>query len=82
MRNFQRPKAPHPAAHPLVHRIWAEIADQLTSQEDVAERAGVSSSAMRKWRKGERAPNLLDIEAVLNALGLEIVVRPIPESRR
>lgn len=66
---------PHPAAHRLVHRLWGEMNAQRVSQEDVAERAGVSSSGMRKWRRGDRAPNLNDIEACLNVLGLEVTVR-------
>lgn len=48
--------------------------EQRVSQEDVAERAGVSSSGMRKWRNC-RVPNILDLEACLNVLGLELTVR-------
>lgn len=73
MRQFQRQRVPVSSAHPLVHRLWVEMNDQCVSQEDVAERAGVSSSAMRKWREGSRPPSLVDLEACLNVLGLEIV---------
>lgn len=76
MRLFRRATGPvHPACHRLVHRLWKEMHDQRVSQEDVAERAGVSSSGMRKWRNGSRQPNLNDVEACLNVLGLEITVR-------
>jgi transcriptional regulator with XRE-family HTH domain len=50
---------------------------QCTSQEDVADRSGVSSSAMRKWRNGSRVPNLLDLDAALQVLGYRIGVVPI-----
>ncbi len=75
LRNYQRQKPPEPGAHPLIHVLWAEMNAQRVSQEDVAARAGVSSSAMRKWRRGHRSPNLCDVEACLNVLGLEIVAR-------
>jgi transcriptional regulator with XRE-family HTH domain len=75
MKQYQRSKVPAgPGVHPLVNRLWQEMNDQCASQEDVAKRAGVSSSTMRKWRKGERSPRLYDLEACLNVLGLEITV--------
>ena len=75
MITYQRQRPPHPSAHPLVHRMWREINAQRASQEDIAARSGVSSSAMRKWRKGERSPNLLDLEAIFNVLGFELTVK-------
>lgn len=75
MKQFQRQRVPVKSAHPLVHRLWTEMNDQQVSQEDVAARAGVSSSGMRKWRNGSRSPSLCDIEACLNVLGLEVIVR-------
>lgn len=85
MRQYQRTKIPRkrdqlkpPAddkfVHPLVRWIWVEMNHQCASQEDVAERAGISSSAMRKWRRGASSPKLNDIEAVINALGYKIKV--------
>lgn len=65
----------HPACHRLVHVIWREINDQRVCQEDLAKRAGVSASAIRKWRQGQRSPNLNDLEAVLNVLGYAVTVR-------
>lgn len=76
MKTYQRQRVPPVGgAHPLVKRLWQEMNDQRVSQEDVAERAGVSSSGMRKWRNGSRSPSLCDLEACFNVLGLDVVVR-------
>lgn len=61
--------------HPLVRFIWKKINQDLWSQEDLAKRSGVSSSAMRKWRNGDRNPKITDIEAVINALGYKLIVK-------
>lgn len=81
MINYQKSKIPSVkppadgmAVHPLVRWIWKEMNRQRVSQEDVAARSGVSSSAMRKWRKGTRSPKVADIEAVINVLGGKIKV--------
>lgn len=78
-RKYQRsktpPKKPPPdglAVNPLTRWIWLRINEDEWSQEDLAKRAGVSSSAMRKWRNGVRSPRLSEIEAVVNALGFRI----------
>lgn len=77
MKQYQRSKEPasNMGVHPIVRWIWREMNRQRASQEDVAKRAGISSSAMRKWRQGINSPKLSDIEAVVNVLGSEITVR-------
>lgn len=86
MKQYQRSKVPpkkerlKPPAdgmfvHPIVRWIWLEINHQQASQEDVAVRAGVSSSAMRKWRRGVRSPGIAELEAVVNALGYKIQLK-------
>lgn len=77
MIQYQRTKEPAKgkAVHPIVRWIWRQMNDQQVSQEDVAARSGVSSSAMRKWRQGVNSPKLSDIEAVVNVLGGKILVR-------
>lgn len=67
------------AVHPIVRWIWVEMNRQQASQEDVAKRAGVSSSAMRKWRNGVRSPRIQELEAVVNVLGGKIKVRVTDE---
>lgn len=46
---------------------------QEISQKDVAKRAGVSDSLLRKWREGTRIPKLPEVEKVLNAIGWGLV---------
>lgn len=77
MKTYQRAKQPAEgmAVHPAIRWIWREINRQRASQEDVAIRAGVSSSAMRKWRNGVRKPSLPDVEAVINVLGGKICIK-------
>lgn len=80
MRRYQKSRlASGPAVHPVVHWIWKEMNRQRASQEDVADRSGVSSSGMRKWRKGVNSPKLIDIEAVVQSLGGRIVIKPETE---
>jgi transcriptional regulator with XRE-family HTH domain len=59
----------------MVTWIWQQMNKQRASQEDVAERAGIASSTMRKWRRGISSPKLTDIEAVVNTLGGKIIIR-------
>jgi transcriptional regulator with XRE-family HTH domain len=77
MRNYQKQKEPRKgmAVHPLVRWMWKQMNKQLASQEDVAKRSGVSSSAMRKWRVGVRSPRIMELEAVINALGYKLTVK-------
>jgi|LakMenEpi03Aug12_release.lakeMendotaPanAssembly.Ray.scaffolds.fasta_scaffold465240_3 hypothetical protein len=77
MKIYHRVKQPSEdmAIHPAIHWIWREMNRQRASQEDVSKRAGVSSSAMRKWRLGVRKPNLPDVEAVINVLGGKLCIR-------
>ena len=77
MRNYQRAKEPAKgkAVHPAVQWIWRQMNLQRASQEDVAERSGVASSTMRKWRQGINSPKLADIEAVINVLGGKLIIK-------
>ena len=78
MKQFQRQKVPpveDRAVHPFIRFIWRKMNEELWSQEDLAKRAGVTSSAMRKWRRGERNPRISELEAVINALGYNLIIR-------
>lgn len=77
MKQYQRSKEPAKgkAVHPAVRWIWRQMNQQKASQEDVAERSGVASSTMRKWRQGINSPKLADIEAVVNTLGGKIIIK-------
>lgn len=61
-------------AHPSVAFLWREIMKQKVSLSSVAEAAGVERSNIHKWRNSEKGPYLLQIEAVLNALGYEFKI--------
>lgn len=85
MRRFMRPmKVPGPPVHPLVIGIIKEANRQRIGPRDLAARAGVGHSTIQTWRmrKPSRAvsansdkvgPMLLTVEALGNALGLELV---------
>lgn len=76
MRQHQRQKIPAGrSVHPFVRWIWKRVNIDEWSQEDLAERSGVSSSAMRKWRRGDRNPRISELEAVINAMGFRLVIK-------
>ena len=76
MRQYQRQKVvENKAVHPFIRFIWRKMNEELWSQEDLAKRAGVTSSAMRKWRRGERNPRISELQAVINAMGYDLVIR-------
>lgn len=78
MRQFRRkivPPAENRAVHPLIRWIWNRMNADMWVEEDLADRAGVTSSCIRKWRRGERNPRLQELEAVINALGYRLVVK-------
>lgn len=74
MRLYQRSLQADPSAHPFVRFVWAEMAKQQVSQEDITERSGVPSSTMRHWRRADRKPALRDLEAVLAVLGYVLTI--------
>jgi transcriptional regulator with XRE-family HTH domain len=61
--------------HPFVRWIWKRMNIDEWEQELLAKRAGVTSSAMRKWRRGERNPRISELQAVINAMGYDLVIR-------
>lgn len=75
MRQYQPQKVPDGrGVHPFVRWIWKRVNLDEWSQEDLAKRSGVSSSAMRKWRRGERNPRIGELEAVINAMGYRLKI--------
>jgi hypothetical protein len=60
--------------HPFVRLIFEEVNRHKISIQDLADRSGVSADGIRKWRS-QRGCRLALVEAVLNSLGYEIVVR-------
>lgn len=80
MRPFRKQVVPD-EGHRFVRFIWNEMNRQQVSQEDVADRSGWSASAMRKWRKGNRAIPLQAMQDVLNVLGFDLIIRPDNDSK-
>ena len=75
MRQYQRQIIPEGrGVHPIIRWLWKRINLDEWDQETLARRSGVSSSAMRKWRRGERNPRISELEAVINTLGYKIVI--------
>lgn len=78
MQQFRKklvPPVENRAVHPFVRFIWRKMNEELWGQEDLAKRAGVASSTMRKWRSGERNPRISELEAVINTLGYRLVLK-------
>ena len=61
--------------HPLVLWVLEELQTQGGSFEKLAQKSGISTSAMRKWRTGHRTPTLSALEPIINALGYELHIR-------
>lgn len=57
--------------HPFIVKLWEEIVARKVSLSSVAEAAGVERASIHKWRKSQRGPYFLQLEAVINALGYE-----------
>lgn len=69
-----RGRLPIPAsAHPFVRRIFAEANRQRATLAEIADRAGVCRHLISDWgHKSE--PRINDLQAVLNVLGLDLVI--------
>jgi len=75
MRDFKWQKDAPATAHPIIRFIWREMKAQRVTALDLAERSGVSDSAMRKWKRKDRSPQMLQVIDVLNALGYKLVIK-------
>lgn len=81
MTRFKQHKGAVSYAHPFVDLIWHEINAQKLSHTDIGKTAGVSQRTLRRWRDGDTDPSLESLECVLNALGFELIVRPMEVKR-
>lgn len=61
--------------NPLIRWVWQEIKNSGRTHAEIARLSGVGANTMRKWFRGESAPKLDDIEAVVNVLRGKIEVR-------
>lgn len=59
--------------YPLTIPLWVAMRDQMLTYENMEKRSGVSCWALYAWRKG-RCPDLRNLEACLNVVGLTLRV--------
>lgn len=70
-----RGKLPIPKhAHPLIKKLFEEANAQQTTMTEIGERANIRRKTMSDWRY-RRLPRVDLLEAALNTLDLELVVR-------
>lgn len=62
-----------PNAHPLVRRLIQECNAQRTTLTEIAQRSGVGRQTISLWRY-RAAPNLDNLIACFNVLGLDLIV--------
>lgn len=77
MRPFRTLKIPS-RAHPLVRQMTEIQNTERYGVADLAARSGVSKTAIHNWRHSN-VPRVSDLQACLNALGYELVIRRIGE---
>lgn len=61
--------------HPFVRRLRQEMNDKRIPQHAVAKATGLSVNTLKKWP--QRAPNICDLEAALEAVGLYLEINTI-----
>lgn len=63
-----------PTAHPLVQELFREMYVQQIGVVELANRAGVNKNTLKDWRT-RTTPNIKDLIACFNVLGLDLVIR-------
>ncbi len=70
-----RPTPVPATAHRAVQHLFAEMNAQRCTDGTMATRSGINAWTLSAWRHRTK-PNVDNLEAALNVLGLELVVRP------
>lgn len=65
------------ALDPLVHRLVGEIEERGLAREAVSLDAGLGKDTIGSWARGERTPNIGNLRAALQVLGLAIDCTPL-----
>lgn len=68
-----KPLAVPAKGHPAIRRMFAEMNAQKMALDEMEYRSGVCVDTFKSWRT-RHSPKLDNLEACLNALGLEITV--------
>lgn len=75
---IHRGNLPVPAhASPLVKQFFMAANDQKQTMVDIARKAGVHRATIGRW--AESGPQMANFQAVLNVLGLDLVIQPRAE---
>ncbi len=61
--------------HPHAEFLFAEMAKQQCTAQQMADRSGISKATIFNWSQGRSNPGMIDLEACLNVLGFSIVIR-------
>ncbi len=78
-----RPHAPCYWTQGLMQKLFEAVDSSGVAENIIAKRAGVARGLLGNWRTGKRAPQaLLAADAMLQAIGYEIVIRRKPAARR
>lgn len=65
-------------AHPFIRTLYLQMNRQRTTMLEVAERSGLRRQTIWDWAN-RVDPRLSDLEAALNVLGFELVVKETDE---
>ena len=65
------------ALDPLVHRLVAEIEGRRRTREGVSLEAGLGKDTIGSWARGQRTPNIGNLRAALQTMGLAIDCTPL-----
>lgn len=72
-------KGVFPDVDPLIQQLGAILADDAGFLLDTCRRAGIHRQTLRKWLRGDRTPNLLDFNAILQVAGYSLIIRKDPQ---
>jgi hypothetical protein len=70
-----------PNINPLVRELFEIFnRDNLLTLNKICEKSGIAADTISQWRYGH-APQLTSFEAVLNAVGYELAIKPMRRNR-
>lgn len=74
MKPFKRHKF-NDNVHPLVRELFTAMNERRISKKDMSKLAGVEYTSFATWQYRGYRPHLANIEACLQVLGYELVIR-------
>ena len=64
---------------PLVQKLRQIINERRYSVDGLARKAGVHRDTIHGWRRCKFSPSVANFEAVLNVLGYQLAIVPLPD---